>query len=351
MAQCSNVFLAKLNPQGSALVYSTYLGASGGDGAYAVAVDSQGAAYVVGAVESGDYPITTSAAQHCNGHYSFVSGGTGFLTVVAANGAMTFSTFLGGTYFDQISAAAASGQQVYLAGITGSKDFPVTPGAIQPVYGGFNSDGFAAVIDLGHVYTGGPRIDPVCVQNGAALQSEAISPGEIVSIFGSGLGPSIGVGAQLDNQGAVSKNLAGVTVTFDGLSAPVLWAQDNQVNAIVPFAVSGKSATQVVVAYQGEASPAVTQTVTPAAAGIFTLNSNGAGQAAALNQDGSLNGPSNPAARGSVLTFFMTGGGLLTQTYEDGQITPLVPASLIIAPQVYVELSPQAQVLYAGQAP
>ncbi|HWC95461.1 MAG TPA: SBBP repeat-containing protein [Candidatus Sulfopaludibacter sp.] len=347
---CGNAFAARLSPLG-ALVYSTYLGATGGDAALAIAGDPAGSAYIVGAAQSGDFPTTPNALQHCNASYQFISGGTGFLTVLGADGQMAYSTFLGGTADDLVLSVAVSGQRVYLGGISDSLDFPATAGAVQAQFAGGNGDGFAAVIDFSRSYSGGPRIDPVCVQNGAAFQTEAVSPDEIVSIFGTGLGPAVGAGAQLDSQGLVAKSLSGVTVTFDGMPAPVLWAQDHQVNAIVPFAVAGKSATQVAVTYQGVPSPPVRASVAASAPGVFTLNSSGGGASVAFNQDGSLNTPSNPAARGSIVTLWLTGGGLASQRYADGEIAPATQtASLVVTPQVYFGTAP-ANVQYAGQAP
>jgi len=347
---CGSAFAARLDPQG-ALVYSTYLGPTGGGAALAIATDPTGSAYIAGAAQASDYPITPNAVQHCNARNQFISGGTGFLTILGADGRMVYSTFLGGTAADQVWAVAVRGEQVYLGGISDSPDFPVTAGAAQSQFRGGNGDGFAAAMDFSSSYAGGPRIDPACVQNGAAFQTEALSPGEIVSIFGTGLGPAIGEGAQLDSQGMVAKALSGVSVTFDGVDAPLLWAQDDQVNAIVPFSLSGKSATQVALTYQGVTSPAVRMPVAASAPGVFTLNSSGGGQIVALNQDGSLNGSSNPAARGSVITLWLTGGGLLSQSYADGQIASTSGTNHLIAtPQVYLETA-QASVEYAGQAP
>jgi uncharacterized protein (TIGR03437 family) len=213
-----------------------------------------------------------------------------------------------------------------------------------------NSDGFALVIDFRVSYNGPPRIDSACVVNGASFLAGPVAPGEIVSIFGTGLGPAIGAEAQLDDRGMISKSLAGVTVTFDGVPAPLLWVQDTQVNAIAPFGLDGKTTTQVSVTYQGVESQKISVPVSATAPGIFTLNSRGGGQALAVNQDGGMNDESNPAARGFILTIWLSGGGLLNHTFSDGQIAPLALADLTATPQVYFGPA-RAQVQYAGQAP
>jgi hypothetical protein len=99
-------------------------------------------------------------------------------------------------------------------------------------------------------------------------------------------------------------------VTFDNIPAPLLYVGANQINAIVPFEVAGNSSTQIVATVNGAASVA-SQPVVAAAPGIFTVDLTGAGQAVVLNQDGTLNSSTNPAARGSVLTLWVTGMGIL----------------------------------------
>ena len=84
--------------------------------------------------------------------------------------------------------------------------------------------------------------------------------------------------------------LAGTTVYFNGTPAPVLYTSANQVGVVAPFGLSGDKA-DVVVTYQGQVSAALTVSVAPSAPGLFTLDGSGRGQAVAVNQDGSINGP------------------------------------------------------------
>lgn len=139
----STAFVTKLNPAGSALVYSTYLGGSGtamageptvfGDEANAIVVDEGGDAYVDGATYSADFPITSLVFQTTNKGFSVVNP-TAFVTEVNPTGSgLVFSTFLGGTGGDSAAGIALDGAgEVFLTGSTSSADFPVTSDAFQP---------------------------------------------------------------------------------------------------------------------------------------------------------------------------------------------------------------------------
>jgi len=123
-------FVTKLNPAGSALVYSTYLGGTGYDEGVAIAVDGAGNAYVGGSAGSDDFPVTAGAFQQTK---LAVNHGTGFVTKLnPAGSALIYSTYLGGSSGEQLRAIAvdASGT-AYAAGHTNSTDFPVTSGAFQ----------------------------------------------------------------------------------------------------------------------------------------------------------------------------------------------------------------------------
>jgi uncharacterized protein (TIGR03437 family) len=319
-------------------------------------VDASGNAYLAGMTESKDFPITPSAIQHCNATSPpYSGGGTGFVTAITSGGQIAWSSYLGGNMWDWVNAVAVGPGMVFLGGATGSPDFPVTPDAIETQSHIANGVGFLAILDLTRGYTA-PYVEPACVLNAASYRSTPIAPGEIVSIFGQDLGPPAGAGAVLDNQGRIAESLAGVGVSFDGTPAPLLWAGPNQVNAIVPFELAGKTSTQLVVGYQGAASWGTILTVAAAAPGVFTYA--GSTQAVAYNQDGTLNGPSNPAARGSIMVVWMTGAGALSQTYADGQVvegTASTLAALVNPPTVvfgsFNSGAPQGQIEYAGQAP
>lgn len=148
-SECSSGFVVKLDPTGSSLLYSTYLGGtpstSGFSSAFpstnAVAVDSQGEAYVGGATASADFPISLGAFETsppAQGHtHAFLS------KLNSAGSGLNFSTFLGGSGGDVINAIALDPSgNVTVAGSSSSLDFPTSPGALQT--GSFGPDSFVA---------------------------------------------------------------------------------------------------------------------------------------------------------------------------------------------------------------
>ena len=175
-----------------------------------------------------------------------------------------------------------------------------------------------------------------------------VAPGQIISIYGQGVGPDIPVEARLDENGRVGTTLGEIQVLFDGKPAPVLLAGAYQTNVQVPYEVEGRTTTSMQLIFRGIPSNIVEQPVVAAAPGIFTFL--GTAEAAAVNQEGSVNGASNPAARGSVISLFATGAG---QTRPSGVTGELAhdPLSSILLP-VRVEISARpAEILYAGAAP
>jgi streptogramin lyase len=127
-----DAFVAKLNPSGTALVYSTYVGGSGTDGAHGVAVDGAGSAYIIGYTNSSNFPTTSSAFQTTN-RGTFEA----FVSKLNPTGAgLAYSTYLGGKGADEGFAIAVDGTGIaYVTGTTHSTDFPTTPGAFQTTLG------------------------------------------------------------------------------------------------------------------------------------------------------------------------------------------------------------------------
>jgi len=137
-----DAFVTKLSADGSALIYSTYLGGGSNDAAYAIAVDADGNAYVTGPA-SDDFPTTPGAFQTEYGGNldAFVA------KLNPAGDALVYSTFLGGGGYDQTWGIAVDGDgSAYVTGSTEKpgNDFPVTPGAFQPSRGGPNSAAFVS---------------------------------------------------------------------------------------------------------------------------------------------------------------------------------------------------------------
>ena len=191
------------------------------------------------------------------------------------------------------------------------------------------------------------------INNAASNQFLGIAPGEIVSLKGSGLGPAQLVSARAGSDGLYPTQLSGTSVQFNGVSAPLLYTSATQVAAVAPYGVTGPT-VQVTVTYQGQASVPATIQVFAAAPGLFTADGTGAGQAAAINQDGTINSASNPAPLGSVISLYATGGGQTSPVGVDGQLSTSPLASQSLPVQVYVGqemVLSTAQLQYAGPAP
>src|SRR5262249_29164834 len=143
-----DAFVTKLNPTGTALVYSTYLGGLFVDMAERVVIDGSGNAYLLGSTRSGDFPVTAGAFDTTHHRVAFAQMLDVFVTKLSPSGSgLVFSTFLGGSMNDFANGLAidAAGN-AYFTGGTLSPDFPTTPGTFDPLFAG-TSKGFAAKLN------------------------------------------------------------------------------------------------------------------------------------------------------------------------------------------------------------
>jgi virginiamycin B lyase len=188
--------------------------------------------------------------------------------------------------------------------------------------------------------------------NAGSYSTGGVSPGENIVIFGTGIGPPALV------TGSVSADVWSTTtgntrVLFDGVPAAVIYASATQTSVMVPYSVTGRRTTSIVVEHVGAQSNAVTVDVIAAAPGIYTLNQQGTGPGAILNQDGAVNAIDAPAPRGTVIAVYMTGEGQTSPAGVDGAIIPAV-VSALKTPLLKVSATVggvDAAVLYAGSAP
>ncbi len=398
-----DAFVARFAPDGRTLEYATYLGGSpygdsvfpyGAEGLTDLAVDSSGSAYIVGWTSAPDYPTTVGAVQpdfHGEGdpaNFEF-AGLDGFAAKLSPNGgALEYSTFLGGFGEDRVVALALrfDGSAI-LSGVTASDDFPLTPGFLERGKGflatlsangatvDFSTrqarrvpdwptpEGVAvfsadqqrlAIAGGGGIVTylehSGPDRPAVWALAGAADSgpSRHISPGELISLYGVRIGPDQPVSFELDDNGRVPLELAGIRVLFNGTGAPVLYAQRDQVNIVAPFGLERRGEATIQLLREGsEIGPLVTPT-RPVSPGIFPV-----GQTWALvNADGTLNTPESPAAYGSVVAAWATGAGTMSPSPVDGSVATR-PLSTIDRPvRVILDYDEkQAEVRYAGAAP
>jgi uncharacterized protein (TIGR03437 family) len=186
--------------------------------------------------------------------------------------------------------------------------------------------------------------------NAASGASGSIAPGEIVSLFGTGIGPATPAGLTLTAAGNVATTVGGVTVTFNGTPSPLTYVSATQINCVVPYEVIGSSSVLLQVSYNGVTSTATAVNVTPTLPGVFTQNGSGSGLGAIQQSDYSLVTVANAAVRGSTVIIYATGEGQTTPAGVTGSVAgttlknPNAPVSVLIGGQ-------QATVAYAGSAP
>ncbi len=158
--------------------------------------------------------------------------------------------------------------------------------------------------------------------NAASYAAGPLSAGEIVTVFGAHFG---------DNP----------RVLFDGIQARLIYASPQQLSVTVPYEAVRAAATSMVVEAEGRRSTPSVLALIHAHPGLFTADASGKGQGAILNQDASVNGPANPAERGSIIVLYGTGGGPLTNEELPRLALPV---------KVFID-GVESEVLYAGIAP
>ncbi len=199
-----------------------------------------------------------------------------------------------------------------------------------------------------------PQPVVAAVTNAASYDATGVSPGEIVTIWGNGLGPAALVGLQLDPNGLLTTSLSGTQVYFNGNPAPMIYTLAGQVSAIVPYEIAQAQTANVVVVYQGNPSAPFQVAVAPVKPGIFTNDGSGSGQGAILNLDYSRNGDKNPAQRGLYVSIYATGEGVTTPPGMDGRVssTAGTPTPKVAATSCSATIGGQpTTVNYCGEAP
>jgi uncharacterized protein (TIGR03437 family) len=300
-----DAFVTKINPAGSALVYSTYLGGTATDYGTAIAVDSTGSAYVTGVVTSDDFPVVNPIDAKLASHAVDDIFVTKFNP---AGSALVYSTYLGGGSADDPYAIALDKSgNAYITGRTNSSDFPLA-NAIQSTRFAFdmfvteiNPAGSAlvfstfiggngsesgrgiAVDQLGNIHVAGegtstdfPVVKPLQGANGSAtapqdafvlllgntppvngpsittasdnlIDGGAVVPGGWFYVKGSNLSDvqRIWGGSDFGPSGELPTDLNGVEVWVNGAPVPVYFISPGQVNAQAPSNVSGTMTVQV----------------------------------------------------------------------------------------------------------
>jgi uncharacterized protein (TIGR03437 family) len=204
----------------------------------------------------------------------------------------------------------------------------------------------------------GVFLNPLGVINGAsfAVPTFPIAPGTIVSLFGTNLAPA-GTNAEAQPPPPLPNSLAGVTVTVNGILAPLFSVKAgqefDQINIQVPFAITGPAAT-IIVNNNGTLSNAVEVNVAATSPGVFSVNANGIGPGTITHLDFTQVTEDNPAVLGEYVSIFLTGLGAVNPPVADGIAGPIDPLSYAVdADNIHVRFNGDLEglVQYAGIAP
>jgi uncharacterized protein (TIGR03437 family) len=292
--------------------------------------------------------LAPSSGLHCTyaveaaGRSFDVSGGNGAATVSAGDGCLW-------------QVASNTSWIIVSGGSTGSGaanvQFSVAPAgnSALPRSGTITIAGQTITVTQSVPATSAPSFAAQGVVNAASYQGGGVAPGELVTLFGTALGPASLQKPQVSASEIVDTLAGGTRVLFDGVAAPMVYALAGQISAVAPFDIQSRSSTQVQVEFTGTRSSPVAVPVISTAPAIFTADASGKGQGAILNQDFTVNGPANPASRGSTIAIYMTGAGAMQLPVPNGQ---LAAGTTSIAQDVSVRIGGSiVKPSYAGSAP
>ena len=353
-----SVFLTELNAQGSGLVFSTFLGESAAYSP-AVKLDAQGNAFVSGATPSPNFPVTSGGFARGGDVVSgFLTRFRPDGSSLVYSTYLPSSSLVSPLDVDDAGNAVVAGTTTDPSLPVGPGAFqPQYGGGPADVYiAKFTPDGRlaastyldngAAAIAFGpngSVVVAGSSITSIfpslTVMNSASYVASKIAPGELVSLLGYGIGPETGVSA---TGSALPSELGGVQVFIGGLPAPLLYVQSKVINTQVPWELSGLTSTTVRVSYPGIPPQEVPVLLAPSQPGVFGVR----------NSDGSLNSPVNPAKPGDFISVYGTGGGPTNPPAETGATWSPTRLFPLLSSDAFVTVgAKQADVLYAGASP
>ena len=301
-----DIFAAKIAGDGR-LAYATYLGGSGAEIGNSIAVDGTGAAYIAGTTNSSNFPVSFAFQSALRGPTD------GVVAALSPQGnSLLFSSYIGGAADDSVEALAVSCTAgLALVGSTASTNFPVTGGVVQAKNNGGTTDGYLALIAAGTAPT---TISTGGVVNAATSALAPVSPGSLVSIYGTSLAQTTAGAASTP----LPASVGGTSVNINGVAAPVIFVSPNQVNVQVPYEISAGTANATVTSGCGT-SGGVSFPVVPAAPFLLLAAD---GSALVQNQDFTFNSASNAAPKGSVVTVYLIGIGPLDTPVATGAAAP-----------------------------
>ncbi|MEP6715058.1 MAG: IPT/TIG domain-containing protein [Terriglobia bacterium] len=328
---------------------------------YAVEVDAAGVLYI-GDIGSSSIRRVTNDGKISTYVQNFIAQNF----ALDSAGAIYFANYRNNT----VVKILPGGTQLWIAGngtagYSGDGGIATSAQFSQPYGVAVDSSGNVYVADAANAVI--RKLTPIpfsigAVANAASIQGFAtplsgqgdaslpISAGEIVVLFGTGLGPAT-LQVNSPQNGAFGTQLAGTTVTINGQAAPIIYTSSSIVAAIVPYSVNGRSSVPVSISYQGKVTANRTLPVALTAPGVFTADASGSGQAAAVNQDGTLNGVAHPAPIGSIVAFYLTGEGQTNPAGVDGKLANAAPYPAPLQNVSVTVNGLSASIAYAGAAP
>ena len=323
--------------------------------AVAFALDAAGNAYVA-AVTNQLYPVKNSLATCRFDPAITLTSYSQLLNVIAPDGSILQATYVPGGDDLGSPLLAVTPNGTVLVSATAGPGF--TPTQTGPFPAGTTGSMFLSNLSSTESNSPAPTYSLTCAGSSASLAIGSISPGELVTLFGNGLGPQQGVQPQVVPPNPYPTRMANVQATFDGTPAPLLWVQDAQISLVAPWSLTPGQNTQVCVSYNNVNTNCLTLPVVQATPAVFMVD---ARYAAALNQDGTYNSAGNPAAPGSIVTVYATGLGPITPSQPDGSLIGLplpantftfgVEAIYTIGIPFGTEVDVPFEVQYAGPAP
>lgn len=362
--------IGRLDPTGSKLLYATYIGTARDDVTLAIKPDPEGGAWAILSSVSLTEPFAISLLH-------LDASGSRLLSSTPVGGGIVLDLYEN-VRLPRIDVDSAGNVHLFNGSVTPTPNallsHPCGPGyaRLSPTGEtlfatylaslsllGYNTAGNPLLTGDGSVFelTAAPSTTPFagCVVNAMASVSpqNTASAGQFITIFGTGLGPREGATYQLSGN-RVPGELVGTRVLLYGQPIPVLYASDDQVNAIMPFDLPPTSGPALAVERGGVLSPVFGFFLDSPRITLFTVDGVGGTQALAFNQNGTLNSPANPAKLGSVVTFFGTGGGATNPPSLPGEVAPLTELRRLAAqPRVssFPPNSPAPTIEFAGVAP
>jgi uncharacterized protein (TIGR03437 family) len=266
-----DAFVTKINPAGSALLYSTFLGGSDSDMAASIAVSSTGVVYITGNTASSNFPLKTPAQDKNHGNSD------AFITAINAAGSdLVYSTYFGGSEEDLGAGVAVdSAGNIFVVGQTSSLNLPVT-NSVQPFANG-GLDAFVVKINTGT----GSVPGPVASVSAASYRSVELTKESIVAAFGDGMAKEVKIASSLP----LPTTLSGTTVKVKDsagveTAAPLFFVAPTQVNYLMPTTLATGPALVTVTSGDGKTFTGTTL-ISALAPGLFGANADGQGAAAA----------------------------------------------------------------------